>query len=158
MTAVVPPYVEFCAAPTYDASLLRLELIRDEGRIFWVYHDEFGHRTWGIGHNMASPRRHASVDQVYEDDCRAAEAALDEHHPWWRTLDPTRQRAMMGMEFQLGIKGMSRFVRFLVALQAHDYELAAAELETSKYDKQNTGREHRYDYMILNGTVEPGTF
>src|SRR6476659_583197 len=90
------------ATVTYDRELLAAELRRDEGVRRKPYVDTTGHLTVGVGRNLdAIGLDDAEIALLLEHDIARAEADLDLRWPWWRDLDPVRQRVMCNMAFNL---------------------------------------------------------
>lgn len=88
-----------------DAQLIK-ELERDEGRVRYAYQDSLGYWTIGIG-RLIDKRKggglsNAEMDYLKRNDIASVKADLDRVAPWWRQLDPVRQRAVQNMTFNLG--------------------------------------------------------
>jgi len=147
----------FVSKDTYDKTALEAELIRDEGSRSVMYKDTTGNWTIGIGHNMSIAQTQYTIDALFQNDLNGCESSLDLHWPWWRNLDQVRQRVLLNMVFNLGSAGLSGFPKFLAAMQAGDWTTAAAEMQDSRWFTQVGQRAVRLQYMVLNGTVEPGT-
>ena len=99
----------------YDAAALKAELMRDEGRKYRIYTDTVGKVSGGIGRNLTDKGfRDNEIDLMYENDRAETEAWLDRNLPWWRALDPVRQRVMMNMAFNMQGKLLG-FRNFLAA-------------------------------------------
>jgi lysozyme len=141
-------------APTYDPVTLRVELERDEGVRSIPYEDTTGHMTVGIGHNLSITQSPFIITALYQSDINGCEAALDLHWPWWRQLDPVRQRVLMNMVFNLGSTGLSEFPLFLAAMKAGDWHTASIEMMKSKWAPQVKSRATRLRDMVLSG-IDP---
>ncbi len=140
----------------YDRELLAAELRRDEGVARFPYYDTMGHLTVGCGHNIsAHGLSDAAISLVLAEDIAAAEADLDLRWPWWRDLDPVRQRVMANMCFNLGATKLATFVRFLAAVQAGSYEVAAHEMASSLWARQVGVRAVRLEGMMIRGADDP---
>lgn len=138
---------------TYDATILKAELTNDEGIRLDVYKDSLGYLTVGIGHNLSIRQSAFTVDALYQNDINGCEASLDVHFPWWRSLDPVRQRVMMNMVFNLGSAGLSTFTHTLAAIQSGNYEAAAQGMLTSTWARQVGARATRLAAMMRSGAV-----
>lgn len=79
---------------------------------------------------------------------------LDSEIPWWRTLDDVRQDVIANMAWNLGVKGLLGFKRFLADLQAAMYAAAAAEMMDSKWATQVPSRARRLRVMMLTGVSQ----
>lgn len=151
---------------TLDRTLLAAELRRDEGWRPVLYDDATGHPiargshvvgapTIGVGRNLAA--HGLSDDEIallLANDITIAEAELDIHWPWWRTLDPVRQRVMANLCFNLGAPRLSGFTRFLTAAQAGDYAKAADEMADSLWARQVGARATRLIAMMRDGATD----
>ena len=93
------------AADDNDRQLVK-ELERDEGRVLHAYQDSRGFWTIGIG-RLVDKRRGGGISDAEADflklnDIARFKGELDKAAPWWRGLDPVRQRAVQNMTFNLG--------------------------------------------------------
>jgi lysozyme len=163
--------------PTLNRDILKAELIRDEGLKLRPYHDTLGLLSIGVGRNLdrgdggitpaetkrcgvtrASCIEHGiSRDQamiLLDSDIDATMAALDHVLPWWRTLDPVRQRVMVNLG-HMGIgdarHGLLSFTNTLAAIKAHRWDDAANGLLSSKYATQVGARATRLAAMLRTG-------
>src|SRR5690606_20789398 len=79
--------------------LLAKELERDEGFVPHAYQDSLGFWTIGIG-RVIDERKGGEISRdealfLKRNDIARFKAALDDKAPWWRDLDPVRQRVML---------------------------------------------------------------
>jgi len=94
--------------PSVDPNdaLLAKELERDEGFVKHAYKDSLGFWTIGIGRLIDRVRGGGITREealyLKRNDIARFKAELDKAAPWWRTLDPVRQRAVLNMTFNLG--------------------------------------------------------
>ncbi|KVC60490.1 lysozyme [Burkholderia ubonensis] len=136
----------------YDAAILKAELTRDEDRRKRIYTDTVGKVSGGIGRNLTDKGfRDNEIDLMYENDVAETEAWLDRSLPWWRSLDPVRQRVMMNMAFNMQAKLLG-FRNFLAAAQCRDWNTAAAEMLDSLWARQVGARATRLAAMMRSGT------
>lgn len=135
-----------------DLDQLTEDLRRDEGERLLPYRDSVGKLTIGVGRNLddVGISENESLILLTTDILRAA-SALDAQLPWWRTLDAARQNALANMCFNLGINGLLKFVKFLPALQAGDWNAAALEMLHSTWAQQVGERAVRLA-TIIKGT------
>lgn len=152
-----------------DVITMVAELTRDEGEVLKVYDDKTGNLlhtgmtiggnpTIGIGRNLAGQGISAAeASYLLTNDIQTATAALDANLPWWENLDPVRQRVMVNMCFNMGIAGLMGFPHFLAAMQASDWQTAAAQMQQSNWWNEVGQRAVRLQYMVLNGAVQPGS-
>jgi lysozyme len=155
------------AAESYDRQLLEDELGRDEGKRLKAYKDTVGKWTIGIGRNLddvgAAPLTRtvadilkngiteAEQDLLFDYDIARTVKDLDRKLPWWRKLDPVRQRVMINMCFNLGITGLCGFVNTLKAIERGDYSDAANRMLQSKWARQVGMRSNRLSEMMRKG-------
>ncbi|WP_347092601.1 glycoside hydrolase family protein [Sphingomonas parapaucimobilis] len=167
---------------TYDRNRLAREIARDEGDVLTVYRCSEGYRTIGKGRNLdtvgisaretavlgitvascvARGISQAQSDALFFTDIERTEADLDRHLPWWRKLDPVRQRVMMNMCFNLGIgsppsknrqgTGLHAFVNTLPRIERGDWVGAVAGMKASLWHRQVGARAVRLEAMMLTG-------
>ncbi|KVK77799.1 MULTISPECIES: lysozyme family protein [Burkholderia] len=135
----------------YDALKLKAELTRDEDRRYRIYTDTVGKVSGGIGRNLTDKGfRDSEIDLMYQNDIADTEAWLDRNLPWWRTLDPVRQRVLMNMAFNMQGKLLG-FRNFLAAAQRADWSVAAAEMLDSLWARQVGDRAKRLASMMRSG-------
>ena len=138
--------------------LLIAELRRDEGVRYTPYNDTLGIKTVGVGHNLVAkplgliyPLTDTEVDSILASDLVDVFEGLDKHLPWWRDLSQARQRVLANMAFNMGVQGLLKFKNTLDAVQKAHYELAAANMLTSKWATQVGARAKRLARMMLEG-------
>lgn len=153
-----------------NRELLRAELIRDEGERLKSYKDSLGYWTIGVGHLIdpvmgANPApfgvdlRNGGVitevqsAQLLDRDVAEKERELDAALPWWRELDEVRQRVLLNMAFNLGIKGLLAFKNTLAMVRAKNYAGAASGMLASKWASQVKGRADRLAAMMRTGAA-----
>lgn len=138
---------------TYDRSVLKEELTRDEDRRARIYTDTVGKVSGGIGRNLTDKGfRDNEIDLMYANDIVDAEAFLDRNLAWWRSLDPVRQRVLMNMAFNMGAKLLG-FVDTLASVQNGEYSAAAAEMLDSTWARQVGARAQRLAQMMRTGAI-----
>ncbi len=143
---------------TFDRGLLAVELRRDEGVRSKPYVDTTGHTSIGVGRNLSAVGLlDAEIDLMLGHDIDRAAAELDRRWPWWRDLDPVRQRVLVNMTFNLGAAGLATFVRFLAAVRAGSYEVAAHEMASSLWHRQVGARAVRLEGMMIRGSTDVPT-
>ncbi|MDN7654304.1 glycoside hydrolase family protein [Burkholderia multivorans] len=136
---------------SYDPVRLKAELTLDEGRRSRIYVDTVGKVSGGIGRNLTDKGfRDNEIDLMYQNDVAETEAWLDRNLPWWRSLDPVRQRVMMNMAFNMQGKLLT-FVNTLAAIKRGDYAAAADGMLASKWATQVGARATRLADMMRRG-------
>lgn len=135
----------------YDAAALKAELTLDEGRKPRIYTDTVGKVSGGIGRNLTDKGfRDNEIDLMYQNDIAETEAWLDRNLPWWRSLDPVRQRVLMNMAFNMQGRLLT-FVNTLAAMKRGDYAAAAAGMLDSLWARQVGARATRLADMMRSG-------
>jgi lysozyme len=138
-----------------DKSKLIEELVRDEGEVLHAYNDSLGYLTIGVGH-LIDPKKGGSISKsasrfILSEDIDEKIKQLDTAIPWWRDLSETRQRVLVNMCFNLGIAGLLKFKKFLLALKIGDYKAAKKEMVDSLWARQVGERADRLAEMIITG-------
>jgi lysozyme len=139
---------------TFDMPTLVAELKRDEGVRLKPYVDTVGKTTIGVGRNLTDVG--ISDDEctmMLQNDIGRTTAALDRSLPWWRALDPVRQRVIVNMAFNMGMVGLLTFKNTLAAMQSGSYAAAAAGMLSSKWAVQVGARAERLADMMRTGSV-----
>lgn len=139
---------------TEQQHLLEGELIADEGLRLKPYVDSVGKLTIGIGRNLTDRGITATEAMfLFRNDIALTEQELAAF-TWFQRLTPERQRAIFNMAFNLGAPKLHEFKRMIAAIEARQYEAAAAEMLASKWAGQVGGRARRLaDLMIHDPAV-----
>lgn len=134
------------------------DLKHDEGCKTVAYQDTLGIWTVGVGHAHVPEGTVWTMDECdaqLAKDIARAEADLDAHAPWWRTLNDARQDVMVNLCFNMGwgngSSGLSSFKNTLKFIQAGDYADAAKGLLASKWATQVHGRATRLASQMQTG-------
>jgi len=133
------------------------ELTRDEGFRERAYRDHLGFLTIGIGfmidpdHNGAAVMPKAVADLWLRDIIKKREFALDNEIPWWRELSDARQRALLNLSYQIGVKGLLKFEKMLGLMKAGKFNMAAMEALDSRWSSQTPKRAARIAELIRSG-------
>lgn len=90
------------------------------------------------------------------NDIARAKSDLSELAPWDAGLDEVRQAVLIDMCFNLGKNGLSKFKRFLAAMQDGDWRRAAQEMRDSLWWAQVGSRAVRLERMVLDGRWPEG--
>jgi len=137
------------------------ELIKDEGYKYEIYLDHLGYPTFGVGHlvletdeehgqPVGTPVSEERIKECLSHDIDVVCSELDMKDPWWRNLSDNKQRVMANMCFNLGHPRLSKFKKFLGAMQISDWEKAAEEMMDSKWSTQVGERATRLRDRVLN--------
>ena len=127
------------------------ELKRDEGFRGCVYLCSAGKQTVGYGHNLeakAIPERIAEL--LLQSDIADALAAC-ERFDWFYGLSDARQRVIINMVFNIGANGVGRFRKMIRAIEDELFELAAYEMQNSRWYVQVGVRAERLCQMMKEG-------
>ena len=139
---------------------LMKELMLDEGYKQEIYADPLGHLTFGVGHlitkndeeyeqEAGTPVTKERIEECLEQDIKIVLNELDLKEPWWRSLDDNRQRVVANMCFNLGHPRLSKFKKFIYAMQTSQWEKAAEEMMDSKWATQVGERAIRLKDRVL---------
>lgn len=145
----------------YDKELLVKELVRDEAYRQYPYKDSVGKLTVGIGRNLDDVGiNEDEARYLLRNDIAEKEAELDEHLPWWRKLDPIRQRVLLNMAFNIGVvKHNGKLLTFkntLRLISEGRYLEASQHMLDSKWARQVGQRAMRLAIMMRDGDQKGG--
>lgn len=139
---------------TFDMPTMLSELKRDEGVKTKPYRDTVGKLSIGVGRNLDDVGVSAEeISLMLTNDILRTEVALDLSLPWWRTLDPVRQRVILNMAFNMGVAGLLTFNNTLAAVKRGDYAAAAIGMAASKWATQVHDRAARLIKMMQTGVT-----
>ena len=130
------------------------DLVRDEGMRLKPYTDTVGKVTIGVGRNLDDVG--ISEDEalaMLDADIDRSIADLDRTLPWLFERPEPVQRALVNMCFNLGWPRLSGFRNMLDALEAGDYDRAAAEALDSRWARQVGARAERIAALFREGAV-----
>lgn len=138
------------------------ELIKDEGYEYEIYLDHLGYPTFGVGHlvlekdeehgkPVGTPVSEERILECLNNDIDIVCNELNKNMSWWKELDDVRQRVLANMAFNLGLPRLSKFVKFLTAVQDSDWEKASEEMMDSKWATQVGNRAVRLKEKMLKG-------
>lgn len=131
---------------------LRSLLRHHEGVRAKPYRCTAGKTTIGVGRNLddlgLSPDE---IDYLFENDLRRVELELLRAFPWAKSLDAVRYAVMVDMLFNLGLRRLQNFRKFLAAMEKNDWKTASIEMMDSLWAKQVKRRATRLRDMVLTG-------
>jgi lysozyme len=130
-----------------DAMDLKSQLLREEGAESCAYQDSLGYWTIGVG-RLIDPRKGGGlspdeIDFLLENDIKTKTREVLLALPWMPRLSEPRQAVLIGMAFQMGMKGLLQFKRMLSAVEDGQYFEAAAQMVESTWAKQTPARAQR---------------
>ena len=134
---------------------LQDEIADDEGIMYETYRCSLGHLTGGIGHlitewdeemysgPVGTKIPHEQVDKWFQmditrtiQDCKIIFTTFD-------NLPEEVQLVIANMCFQLGRPRLSKFKKFIAAVNDENWMLAGEEMQDSRWYKQTTNRADR---------------
>ena len=138
---------------SYNVNLEELmeDIVRHEGFRSKVYKDSLGIDTIGIGFAIKDL-------ELDEEDCnRILQKKISKLLPqifgrWGFLKDSpnTVKLVVINMCYQMGVNGVSKFKKFLQALEVKDYGWASIEMLDSKWAKQTPTRAQELSDKIKN--------
>lgn len=134
---------------------LKQQLIREEGAESCAYQDSLGYWTIGVGRLIDSRKggglSNEEIDMLLDNDIKRNYEAVLVALPWMEKLNDARQAVLIGMAFQMGLKGLLQFKRTLGSIEDGHYSEAAAEMMDSAWAKQTFGRAARMAKQMETG-------
>lgn len=91
------------------------------------------------------------IEEVFKTDCGDVVFEVFSNFPWVKRLNPARQGVILNMCFQMGIKRLSGFKKFLRAAEDERWPQAAGEMLDSKWAKQTSLRARRLARQMETG-------
>lgn len=122
----------------WDAAA-RAQLRRHEGVRPEPYLDTRGKLTIGVGRCLSTkPLKPCEIEYLFEQDFQDAEedARALVGESLFDALSDTRKAVMVNMAFNLGLTGLRKFTRFLLAVKEARYQDAAKEMLGSLWAQQ----------------------
>lgn len=142
-------------------------LVMHEGCRLQPYYCTRGKQTIGVGRNLddnpltEEERRvcgdweHGITKQsafyLLRNDIKRCEKECRKEIAFYELLDDERQYALLDMVFQLGIGGVKKFKKMLMAMACGYWEDASKECLNSKYAQQTPKRAKRIAETIRTG-------
>lgn len=132
-----------------------MELVKGhEGVRLRCYVDTRGKRSIGFGRNLDD--NGVTLEEALMLFSRDYTDALNEalKFPWYAALSAPRQAVIVDMVFNMGPARVLKFKRTIAAIEAGDFELAAAEMLNSAWAGE-VGVRAREDAGIMNSGAWP---
>lgn len=134
---------------------LRSQLVEFEGRVAYAYPDSMGFLTIGVG-RLVDKRKggHLSdteIDFLLDNDIAAKSAEVLTALTWVAAMNEPRQAVVIGMSFQMGLKGLLGFTGTLEAMRDERYADAAERMRLSLWAKQTPERARRLAFQMETG-------
>ena len=96
------------------------------------------------------PTDHAGWLKIFERDFARAMTGADDLLTLCPNIDETARHIVVEMVYQMGSYGVSRFKKFLQALQDSDYKEASVQMLDSRWAKQTPNRANRMSERMAN--------
>lgn len=133
---------------------LRHELEIDEGRVDEIYLDHLGFPTFGIGHLITESDAEDGlpvgtaissqrVEAVFEEDVELVCDDCIHLFPNFFDLPEAAQLVIANMMFNMGRTRLSKFLKFIAAVNENNWMEASAEMKDSRWYNQVTKRAQR---------------
>lgn len=134
---------------------LRSQLMEFEGRVPYAYPDSMGFLTIGVG-RLVDKRKgghlsDAEIDFLLDNDIAAKSAEVLTALTWVAAMNEPRQAVVIGMSFQLGLKGLLGFTGTLEAMRDERYADAAERMRQSLWARQTPERARRLAHQMEVG-------
>jgi lysozyme len=132
-------------------------IVHHEGFRLKPYVDTEGKLTVGVGRNLTD--KGLSKDealQMLRNDLAEFEEALSIQFIWFKSLSEVRKMVMVSMAFNLGMKGLFTFKKFLAAMANGNWVQAGHEMLDSKWALQVGQRSKDLSIMILTDDFPAG--
>jgi lysozyme len=143
------------------------QLKRHEGFREHVYKDTMGFDTIGYGYSLShNPLKLTSNElNIYRREGIKQSVAeyilkrcIDEFRKTllvkiegFADLDGVRQDCLVNMAFNLGVSGLLKFKKMLIAIKRDEYKLAATEMLNSNWARQVHGRAKELALQMKTG-------
>lgn len=110
-----------------------------------------GSITIGRGRNLSGNGiTENEASWMLDRDVNEVEIRLGERD-WWNALDEVRKAAIVDLAFNVGVKGVDKFVGVIWGLQHQDWNRAAEELRASLAEHQEPRRINELAVMLETG-------
>jgi lysozyme len=131
------------------------QLKNEEGSVPHAYQDSLGYWTIGVG-RLIDERKGGllypdEIDYLLKNDVKRATAGIEAALPWFHLLDEARQAVLIGMAFQMGVKGLLAFSTTLSHVRVGRYAEAAVAMLESLWARQTPERAARMSKQMETG-------
>ena len=131
---------------------LQTKLKKEEGLHLKSYECPAGFLSIGYGRNIEQVGlKKAEAEMLLQNDMEDIFLLLDKNIPMWKYEDFNVRLVLCDMCYNLGIKGLLKFKKFLTALSERNWELAATEMMDSRWATQVKQRAVRLQKRVLKG-------
>ena len=140
---------------------LKDQLKIDEGVKYEIYNDHLGYATFGIGHlitasdpeygmPVGTPVSEERVNEVFKLDVEKFISETEKVFPKLTELPDTIQLVLVNMCFNLGAPRLSKFHKFIAAINNSEWIEAAVEMMDSRWARQVGPRAERLKQIVLD--------
>ena len=147
-----------------NIAMLREQLKIDEGVKYEIYNDHLGYKTFGIGHLVtAKDEEYAApigtaisesrVNNVFNEDVTTYIKEAKKVFSNLEDLPEEAQQVIVNMCFNMGASRLSKFKKFISAIDSHNWEIASKEMLDSKWATQVGERANRLSMRISKITT-----
>jgi lysozyme len=119
------------------------QILLDEGFREKPYRCTEDYLTVGHGINLDAGITEEESKLIVLHRLKKLDVSLQRNLDWYKTAPSELQNVLCSMGYQLGVSGLLKFKKALAAMEAKDYETAAAELLDSRWSRQTSLRAHR---------------
>lgn len=134
---------------------LKQQLLREEGSESCAYQDTRGFWTIGVGRLIDARKGDGlsqdEIEYLLDNDIKKITEQVHKFLPWVSKLNEPRQAVLIGMAFQMGLRGLLGFKRTLGSIEDGQYFEAAVEMLQSEWAKQTPERAHRLATQMETG-------
>ena len=134
---------------------LKEQLLREEGSESCAYQDTRGFWTIGVG-RLIDPKKGGGLSQdeieyLLDNDIKKITDKVHNTLPWISKLNEPRRAVLIGMAFQMGLRGLLGFKRALGSIEDGQYKEAAMYMLDSAWAEQTPERAKRLAKQMLTG-------
>lgn len=134
---------------------LKSQLLREEGAESCAYQDSLGYWTIGVGRLIDARKggglSNEEIDMLLDNDIKRNYEAVFESVAVDGETNDARQAVLIGMAFQMGLKGLLQFKRTLGSVEDGQFAEAAEEILESKWAQQTPKRAYRMAKQMETG-------
>ena len=145
----------------YLIKQLQEQLKIDEGVKYEIYKDHLGYPTFGIGHLITTnDPEHGMpigtkitderVNEVFQTDVELYISETKSVFPGLENKPDKIQLVLVNMCFNLGAPRLSKFKKFIAAIEAQEWLEAALEMMDSQWAKQVGPRAERLKQVVID--------
>ena len=133
---------------------LREEIASDEGKVLTAYYCSENHLTIGVGHKILPtdsfyPCKEGfeiseeKCNELFDEDVKSVIADCEKLVDDFGSLPEEVKRVIANLMFNMGLTRLSKFRKFIGAINAGAWQIAGEELRDSRYYRQVTNRANR---------------